>query len=88
VPFRHKYTPIITTPEIKDVTDSEQWILETPLPKEGYGQTVPYDLGDAEIHHATPDRGLSACPVALWPKGGCDFVLLKARERGDVNKLR
>ncbi len=67
-------------PEIKDFTDSEKWIIETTL-KERYGNTVPYDLADAEIRLAPSDRELSACPVAYWQTGGCNFVLFKSGDR-------
>jgi hypothetical protein len=67
-------------PEIKDATDSENWILETTR-RERYGQTVPCDPRDAEILHAPSDRELSACPVALSPEDGCNFVLFNAGVR-------
>jgi hypothetical protein len=67
-------------PEIKDFTDSEKRILETTL-QERYGQTGPYDLGDAEIRLAPSDRELSACPVAFRQKDGGNLVMFKAGDR-------
>jgi hypothetical protein len=67
-------------PEITDFTDSGKSIHETTL-QERYGQTVPYDLGDAEIRLAAPARELSACPVAFRQKNGCHFVLFTGGDR-------
>lgn len=69
-------------PEIKDFTDSEKRILKT-TPQERYGQTGPYDLGDAESRLAPSDRELSACPVAFRHKDGCNLDLFKAGDRRD-----
>ncbi|MES9856095.1 MAG: hypothetical protein ABW166_05765 [Sedimenticola sp.] len=67
-------------PEIPDITDSENWIIETTL-IERYGEEVEPQIADAEIRLQASDRELSFCPVWVWQRDGCTFVIFKTGER-------
>ncbi|OOZ43154.1 hypothetical protein BOW52_00180 [Solemya elarraichensis gill symbiont] len=40
---------------IPDINKTEKWLIETTL-KEGYGETRPYQLADAEIRLQSAER--------------------------------
>ncbi|MEA3278913.1 MAG: hypothetical protein U9Q81_27185 [Pseudomonadota bacterium] len=67
--------------EIPDITETEQWIMQTTL-KERYGRDTEIQLADAEIRLSPSDRELSTCPVIYWKaEDGCNFVIFKTGER-------
>lgn len=66
--------------EIPDITQSEDWIIETTL-KERYGREVERQYGDAEIRLSPADKELSSCPMVYWQADGCNFVIFKTGER-------
>jgi len=66
--------------EIPDITETEEWIIDTTL-KERYDHEVERNYGDAEIRLNPSDRELSTCPVIYWQDEGCNFVIFKTGER-------
>ncbi len=66
---------------IPDITDTEQWIIQTTL-KERFGREMEIQLADSEIRLHASDRELSSCPVIFWQADdGCSFVIFKSGER-------
>ena len=66
---------------IPDITETEEWIVNTTL-KERYGNDVPeLQYADAEIRLNPADRELTSCPVFLWQADSCHFILFKTGER-------
>ena len=67
--------------QIPDITDTEQWVMQTTL-KERYGRDIELQLADAEVRLHVSDRELTTCPIILWTAGGgCNFVIVKTGER-------
>jgi len=65
---------------IPDITETEQWIVETTL-KERYDQDVELQFADAEIRLNPADRELTSSPVFVWEVEDCHFVIFKTGER-------
>lgn len=67
-------------PEISDITDTEQWVIDTTL-VERYGHKVETQMADAEIRLTPSDRVLTSCPVVYWNEGDCNFIIFKTGSR-------
>ena len=65
---------------IRDITETEAWIVQTTL-KERYGRDIELQFADAEIRLNPADRDLTSCPVFVWEADGCHFVIFKTGER-------
>ncbi len=77
----HSSAEVLDLTTIADITDTEQWILQTTV-RERYGRDVELQLADAEIRLHASDRELTLCPVVVWQADdACHFVIFKAGER-------
>lgn len=66
---------------VLDITDTEQWVIKTPL-RERYGRERAFQLADAEIRPHPSERELNRCPAIVWQSdGGCTFAIFKGGER-------
>ena len=65
---------------IPDFTSSEEWKIQTTL-AERYGAAPELQRADAEIRLSTSDRELTSCPVIIWQKNSCNFVIFKTGDR-------
>ncbi len=63
--------------QISDFTDAQLWTLRTTLDERWGKDAVQYELADAEIRLHPGDRELTECPVAVFKKDNCSFVIMK-----------
>lgn len=66
---------------IPDITDSEQWTVQSTLDERWAKDAVRLELVDVEARLDPSDRELTACPAFYWENGDCHFVIIKVAER-------
>ena len=66
---------------IKDITETEQWVVSTTLKERWPNQDIDIQLADVEIRLFPHDRELTECPALFWQVGETSFVIIKVGER-------
>ena len=66
---------------VPDITEAEQWAVETTLRERWPDQDTQIQLADVEIKMYPQDRELTACPAIFWEVGSTSFVIIKVAEK-------
>ena len=66
--------------DIPDLTDSEQWTIQSSLDERWGKDVVTPELVDVEARLDPSDRELTDCPAVFWQRGDCHFVIMKTGE--------
>ena len=62
---------------IKDITETEQWTVESTLKERWSGRNVEIQLADVETKLYQGDRELTECPAIYWQVDEASFVIVK-----------
>jgi hypothetical protein len=65
---------------IPDITETEQWVIDTTL-EERYGQPVEVQWADSEIRLHPSDREVTQVPAVVWEADECNFIIFKTGDR-------
>ncbi len=65
---------------IPEITDSEQWAVQSTLDERWEKNLVKLELVDIEARLDPSDRELTDCPAFFWQSGDCHFVIMKVAE--------
>lgn len=68
-------------PSVPDITDAEQWAVETTLKERWPKQGIEMQIADVEIRMYPTDRELTACPAMFWEVDKTSFVIVKVAEK-------
>jgi len=66
---------------VPDLTEAEQWAVETTLKERWPDKKPQLQLADVEIKMYPQDRELTVCPAVFWEAGSTSFVIIKVAER-------
>ncbi len=66
---------------VPDITEAEQWAVETTLKERWPEQNLEIQLADVEIKMYPQDRELTVCPAVFWEVGSTSFVIIKVAEK-------
>jgi hypothetical protein len=66
---------------VPDITEAEQWTVETTLKERWPEKDLEIQLADVEIKMYQQDRELTVCPAIFWEVGSTSFVIIKIAER-------
>lgn len=67
---------------IPDITNAEQWAVDTTLKERWPGRQIETQLADVEIRMYPQDRELTHCPAVFWEVDKAGFVIIKVAEKG------
>jgi hypothetical protein len=62
---------------IPDITETEQWTIQTSLDERWGKDVVIPEIVDVEARLDPSDRELTECPAVYWQQGDCHFVIMK-----------
>ena len=65
---------------IPDITETEQWTIQTSLDERWGKNIITLELVDVEARLDPSDRELTECPAVYWQQGDCHFVIMKTAE--------
>lgn len=65
---------------VPDITEAEQWAVETTLKERWPDRHIELQLADVEIKRYPRDRELTVCPAVLWEVGSTSFVMIKVAD--------
>ena len=68
-------------PSVPDITDAEQWAVETTLKERWPDENIDIQLADVEIRMYPTDRELTVCPAMFWEHSETSFVIIKVAEK-------
>ncbi len=68
-------------PSVPDITDAEQWVVETTLKERWPDKSIDIQLADVEIKMHPTDRELTVCPAMFWEQDETSFVIIKVAEK-------
>mgnify|MGYP001545474529 FL=1 len=66
---------------VPDITEAEQWAVETTRKERRPEKDLEIQLADAEIRMYPQDRELTVCPVIFWEVGSTSFVIIIVADR-------
>ena len=66
---------------IPDITETEQWTIQTSLDERWGKDVIALELVDVEARLDASDRELTECPAVYWQQGDCHFVILKTGDK-------
>jgi len=66
---------------IPDITEAEQWTVQSTLKERWGSREIELQLADVEIRMAPGDRQLTECPALFWQVDEASFVLIKTDEK-------
>lgn len=66
---------------IPDITESEQWAVQTTLKERWSDSNIELQLADVEIRMYPDDRELTECPALFWQVGEANFIIIKVAEK-------
>lgn len=68
-------------PSIPDITDAEQWAVETTLKQRWKDKDIDIQLAHVDIRMHPHERELTECPAIVWEVDGTSFVIIKTDDR-------
>ncbi len=66
---------------IPDITETEQWTIQTSLDERWGKDVIALELVDVEARLDPSDRELTECPAVYWQHGDCHFVIMKTDDQ-------
>ena len=66
---------------IPDITNSEQWAVNTTLRERWPNLNIELQLADVEIKMYPDDREVTLCPAIFWEVKETSFVIIKTGDR-------
>jgi hypothetical protein len=72
---------------VPDITEAEQWAVETTLKERWPDRHIKLQLADVEIKLYPPDLELTVCPDVFREVGSTSFVNIKVPDKTDRNQI-
>lgn len=66
---------------IPDITEAEQWSVQSTLKERWANREIELQLADVEIRMYPDDRELTQCPALFWQVDDASFVIIKTDEK-------
>lgn len=67
--------------KIPDITDTEQWTVQSSLNERWSKDKVDLQVVDVEARLDPSDRELTDCPALYWEQADCHFIIIKTAEK-------